>query len=136
MNDLVLEKTKELGKIIAESAEHQEFVKWSDAMENDVEAKELVTQYNEKRDAKMRELRELGKEPDAETMRAAHEYVQNEFSKILDNETIFHYIEANKAFDAMMQQVNQVLKFCVTGEEEPEGGCSGSCHTCGGGCHH
>ena len=41
--------------------------------------------------------------------------------------------EARGVFSAMMNQVNQVLQFMVTGETE-EAGCSGNCGSCDG-CH-
>ena len=130
MNDLILEKTKELGEMLAQCEEHQELLLRTDAFENDETAQKLVADYNELRSAKMKELRE--KEMDAESVRAAREYIQNAFSGILENETVLRYIEANKRFEELMNQVNNVLNFCVTGEEES--GCSGSCGTCGG-CH-
>ena len=92
MNDLVLEKTKELGEVISGCKEHLELMKWSDLLENDPEAKALVMNYNANRDAKMREIQENGMDEDA--VREAREYVQEEFSKILENNTIYHYIEA------------------------------------------
>jgi len=43
--------------------------------------------------------------------------------------------EARGEFTGLINQVNQVLQFIVTGRmDDPEGGCSGSCATCGG-CH-
>jgi len=40
---------------------------------------------------------------------------------------------AREGFANLINQVNSVLRFIVTGEmEQNEGGCSGSCETCGG----
>ena len=45
--------------------------------------------------------------------------------------------ESNEAFTAMMQKVNAIIKFVVTGEKEEEhDGCTGSCSTCSGCGHH
>jgi hypothetical protein len=43
--------------------------------------------------------------------------------------------DTNRAFTDMMQQVNKIIKYVVTGEMEQDEGCSGSCGSCGG-CHH
>ena len=42
--------------------------------------------------------------------------------------------ETNDAFNKMMQKVNSIIRYVVTGEEEHEEGCTGSCHSCSG-CH-
>ena len=44
--------------------------------------------------------------------------------------------EARGMFSLMMDNVNRVLKFMITGEEEDaHGGCSGNCSGCSG-CNH
>ena len=48
--------------------------------------------------------------------------------------------DARNQFTQMMENVNQILRFIITGETEESGGCSGSCESCGGcsscgGCH-
>ena len=50
-------------------------------------------------------------------------------------------LESGDLIGIIVDQVNQVLRFIVTGETaegdtEEEGGCGGSCASCGGGCHH
>ena len=40
---------------------------------------------------------------------------------------------SRQAFSALMNQVNSILEFLITGEVE-QGGCSGNCASCGG-CH-
>ena len=41
------------------------------------------------------------------------------------------YIDAKKEFDAMVNQVNQMLNFYITGQDP---NCTHDCSTCGG-CH-
>ena len=41
---------------------------------------------------------------------------------------------ARQTFSELMNQVNHVLEFMITGEVEQGGGCSGTCASCGG-CH-
>ena len=40
--------------------------------------------------------------------------------------------EARGEFTQMMNNVNQILRFIITGETEDNSGCSGSCESCGG----
>ena len=42
--------------------------------------------------------------------------------------------DARQAFSELMNQVNRVLEFIVTGELQQGGGCSGNCSGCSG-CH-
>lgn len=41
---------------------------------------------------------------------------------------------SRQKFSELMNQVNRVLEFIITGEMAQEGGCTGNCSSCGG-CH-
>ena len=41
---------------------------------------------------------------------------------------------SRQKFSELMNQVNRVLEFIITGEVAQEGGCTGNCSSCGG-CH-
>ena len=75
---------------------------------------ELIEQYN-------KELREI-------------------YGRVMQNEHMAAYQAAKNEFDALMQRVTGVLSMCAEGQD-PDGcdpdacGCTGSCATCGGGCH-
>lgn len=132
MRNEIIEKAQELGTMIAQSEEKLRADAAGDAMNNDAEATELLRKYNENRKAATEKLR--GKNPSKEELAEFKSYVQAEFDKIAENKLISEYIEASKAFDSLVQQVNAVLSYFITGQENEGGGCSGSCSTCGG-CH-
>ena len=44
--------------------------------------------------------------------------------------------ENRERFNDMMKQVNKLIKLVVTGEQDEDEGCTGSCESCGGACHH
>ena len=77
-------------------------------------SEELIEQYN-------KELREI-------------------YGRVMKNEHMAAYQAAKNEFDALMQRVTGVLSMCAEGQD-PDGcdpdacGCTGSCATCGGGCH-
>ena len=49
------------------------------------------------------------------------------------NEVIMDVQNAQEAFSALMNRINNVLRFYITGEETPaDDGCSGSCSGCAG----
>lgn len=130
--NIIIEKAQELGMLIAESPEKAAADTAVDRMNNDEEAVMLLATYNENRKAATEKLR--GKEPTKEELEEYRDYVQAEFDKIAQNKIIADYIEANKAFELLVQQVNAVLSYFITGQEAEGGSCSGSCSTCSG-CH-
>ncbi len=128
MRNTIIEKAQELGTLIAESPEKERVSVSGDKMNNDEEATTLLRQYNENRKAATEKLR--GKEPTKEELEEYRNYVQAEFEKIAANPLIAEYIEASREFDNMVQQVNAVLSYFITGQEAAEGGCSGNCSSC------
>lgn len=132
MRNEIIEKAQELGTMIADSEERRRSEAAADAMNNDAEATELLRTYNENRKIATEKLR--GKNPSKEELTEFKEYVQAEFEKIAGNTLIAEYIEASKEFDSLVQQVNAVLAYFISGKENEGGSCSGSCSTCGG-CH-
>ena len=134
MRNTIIEKAQELGTLIADSAEKNRLVDAETAMNNDEEAVNLLRTYNENRKKATESLRE--KEPTKEELENYRNYVQSEFEKIAENKLIAEYIEASKEMDLLVQQVNAVLSYFITGQEQESagGGCSGNCAGCSS-CH-
>ena len=134
MRNTIIEKAQELGTLIADSPERERLTAAGDAMNNDGEATSLLRTYNENKKTATENLR--GKDPSKEDLENYRKYVQDEFEKIAGNKLIAEYIEASKEFDLMVQQVNAVLSYFITGQEQEtaEGGCSGNCSSCSS-CH-
>ena len=58
--------------------------------------------------------------------------VYSDYHEMLEkSEVLAAYVEAKKDFDAVVQSVNGIINFYITGEEP---GCTHNCSTCGG-CH-
>ena len=132
MNE-VMEKTRELGLAILNSDIYKEMKAAEDkAMEN-AQAAAVMGEYLEHR-AVLENLMQQNK-PDADKMSEesrAMEELQAQLNQIGD---ITAMGEKRAAFTEMINQVNGLLKTIITGEEPTEGGCTGSCSTCGGCCH-
>lgn len=132
MRNTIIEKAQELGTLIADSSEKARVDAAGLAMNNDEEATTLLRTYNENRKAATEKLRNT--DPTKEELEEYKSYVQAEFEKIAGNKLIAEYIEASKEFDMMVQQVNAVLSYFITGQEAAEGSCSGNCSGCSS-CH-
>ena len=134
MRNTIIEKAQELGTLIADSAESNRLSAAAEAMNNDEEATTLLRTYNDNRKKATEALR--GTDPTKEQLEEYRNYVQAEFEKIAENALIAEYIEASKEFDLLVNQVNAVLSYFITGQEQEsaEGGCSGNCAGCSS-CH-
>jgi cell fate (sporulation/competence/biofilm development) regulator YlbF (YheA/YmcA/DUF963 family) len=132
MRNDIIDKAQELGTMIAESEERIRMTNASDKMNANEEAVALLKTYNDNRKAATEKLR--GTNPSKEELTEFKNYVQAEFEKVVVNPLISEYIEASKEFDNMVQQVNAVLSYFITGQENAEGGCSGNCSSCSS-CH-
>ena len=132
MRNEIIEKAGELGTMIAESEERKRVTEASDKMNANEEAVNLLKTYNDNRKAATEKLR--GTNPSKEELKEFKDYVQKEFEKVAENPLISEYIEASREFDNMVQQVNAVLSYFITGEENSGSGCSGNCSSCSS-CH-
>lgn len=132
MENPIILKAQELGELIKESEIRKAAVAASDRMNNDETAVMLLANYNERRRCETEKLRE--KEPTKEELETFRKVMQEEFEKIMKNDIIATYVAANKELDALVEQVNAVLAYYITGEEENGHSCGGNCSSCGG-CH-
>lgn len=132
MENPIILKAQELGELIKESEIRKAAVEASDRMNNDETAVMLLANYNEIRRKETEKLRE--KEPTKEELENFRKVMQEEFEKIMKNDIIASYVAANKELDALVEQVNAVLAYYITGEEENGHSCGGNCSSCGG-CH-
>ena len=134
MRNEIIEKAQEIGKMIADSEENNRLSAAAEAMNNNEEATAMLRTYNENRKKATESLRE--KDPTKEDLENYRSYVQAEFEKIVENKLIAEYIEASKEFDLLVNQVNAVMSYFITGQEQvsAEGGCSGNCAGCSS-CH-
>lgn len=132
MQNIIIEKAQELGKLIAESEVRKAAVLATDKMNNDEVAVKLLAEYNEKRRVETEKLR--GTEPTKEELENFKNTMQEEFAKIMKNDVIASYVAANKELDMLVEQVNAVLAYYISGEEQHNSGCSGNCSGCSS-CH-
>ena len=131
----VINQAEILGEAILESQEYIQMRLTEQAVMKDEEATRLIALYSEKR-SQVENLLANPNMDHGELAKAGGEL--QEVEQMLDNNTLLNKMrESNEAFTAMMQKVNAIIKFVVTGEKEEENdGCTGSCSTCSGCGHH
>ena len=123
----ILEKTRELGQMIQDSEEMKAYKAAEETQANDEEAQAIMQEYNIKRMNLARDMQN-GKisreEAVAQNTKAFDEVLEKSAS-------IKNYVEAKKTFDNLVNQVNRIINYYITGEDP---NCTHDCSTCGG-CH-
>lgn len=134
--DKIFEKTRELGQALLESEIYQTMKAAEDKALQNAEAAETMGAYLELR----KQVQDLlaTENPDPAALKRLSDEMDQKQEKLNLIDDIVELTKARNDFSGLIAQVNQVLQFIVTGKmDEPEqGGCSGSCASCGGGCHH
>lgn len=123
----IFEKTRELGEMIQESEQMKKAKDLEVKQQSDEEASALLKEFNLNRINLARDMQN-GKI----TKEAAIEANNKAFDDMCEKSQIIReYIAAKQEFDSLVQQVNQILNYYITGTDP---NCTHDCSTCGG-CH-
>ena len=126
----IFEKARELGEAIIESKEYKELKEAELRQEQDEEALTLLKEYS---DVRSRLAQEIQKgDVDDSRIAEIREELEEAYEKMTTNDSITAYINAQRTFQAIIEQMNNILSFHITGKIP--GGCSGNCSSCGGDC--
>jgi cell fate (sporulation/competence/biofilm development) regulator YlbF (YheA/YmcA/DUF963 family) len=122
----IIEKARELGKMIASSDELLELKKAEEIIEANLKSRELLNEYKELQKelvrATKRNMEKVVIEECKESLLAKQE-------ELNDYEPTGRYLESKMSFDKLIKTINDVIMFSITGEEQ----CSPSkCGSCGG----
>lgn len=130
MNEVFL-KTRELGEAILKSEEYARVKEAEEKAMKNAEAAETMGKYLEVK-GEMDQMMANG-EKDWGKVKSLSDEMTNLQERMNLIDDIRDLNDAREGFANLINQVNSVLRFIVTGEMETgEGGCSGSCETCGG----
>ncbi len=132
----VLNQAEMLAEAILESEEYVRMRLSEQAATKDEGATQLVADYQERRE-KVQDLLAMN-ELDHDALAKAGEDLEMAETALDKYPLLKDMREARFAFSDMMEKVNAIIKYVVTGEApgEKEGGCGGSCQGCDGGCQH
>ena len=131
----VLNQAELLAESILESEEYIAMRLSEQAVMKDEESTLLIAAYTEKRQAVENLLADANM--DRGELAKAGEALELVEKQIDQSAVICKMRESREKFNDMMKQVNSLIRFVVTGEKDDEpDGCTGSCESCGGACHH
>ena len=125
--DKVIECTRALGEAITASPAFAEMKLAEDGMAGDPAAAAYRERLDTLKTAHLQAVRSGN--GDAAVIYAEMEDLQRLISEL---PSVSRAMKAREAFSELMNRVNQVLEFAITGEVRENGGCRGSCSTCAG----
>ena len=135
MNQVFL-KTRELGEALKQSEEYLAMKQCEERAMQNAQAAFTMGKYIESKN-QVQELL-ITQNPDTELLRRISDEMDAYQEQLQAIDDITTLTQARQTFSDLIEQVNQVLRFIVTGEmadEDENSGCGGSCSTCGG-CGH
>jgi cell fate (sporulation/competence/biofilm development) regulator YlbF (YheA/YmcA/DUF963 family) len=123
----IFKKVRELGEMIQQSEEMKKMKDAEAIQEEDETAREELKKFNMNRMNLARDM-QSGKLSREDAVAKNNEA----FDELCANApAVKNYIEAKKVFDSMVEQINQILNYYITGTDPA---CTHNCSTCGG-CH-
>ena len=130
--DKVQDCARALGEAIVASEEYQNMQLCEKAAESDPAAAEAMGRYMELHAAVNQEMG--NEEPDAEKIARLGREMDEIQQTLSALPAVEEMTAARQHFSGLMDQVNKILEFIITGDVQEGGGCSGNCSSCGG-CH-
>ncbi|MCM1329500.1 MAG: YlbF family regulator [Ruminococcus sp.] len=131
----VIDKARELGKMIQEDERYAAYCKAKEANDGDEKLQQMIGEFQNKR---MELNVEMSKDDrSAERLTALDNEIKSLYGEIMANENMNAYNEAKNAMDDMLSRINMVITYSANGEDPmtcptEQQSCSGSCSTCGG----
>lgn len=134
--DNVIEKTRELGKLIQQDARYKAYVAAREKNDSDPELQKMISEFNDLRTELAGEMAKDDK--DAEKLTQLDDDIKTLYGNIMGSELMMEFETAKAAMDTMLSQINTVITQCANGEDPDTcpvtTGCTGSCESCAG-CH-
>ncbi len=128
----VTECAQALGEAIVASEEYKNMQITEKAAMGDPAVAEAMGRFLELKEALNDVMRQ--EEPDPELIASYGREMDEVQQRLNAMPAVDAMTTSRQRFSELMNQVNHVLEFIITGETEQGGGCSGNCASCGG-CH-
>lgn len=123
----ILNKARELGESIAESAELARLKTSELMLDSDELARKLMNDYKQ---LQMELVRATKSKNDRAAVEEIKERLINKQQELNDYSVTNEYLEAKNGFDDLMKSINNVIAYAITGEEQCSSGGCGSCSGC------
>ena len=126
----IIELAHALGEEIAKSDEIKNLEAAKSAFEGDAELQSQMSEYETDRKLLGEEFSKNADEMDQKAVADIRARMEELSAVICANEKYVAFANAQKAMNDLMADVNNEIKFCITGERPSA--CTHDCSTCGG----
>ena len=126
----IFELAAELGKALKADERLVKLEEAKKAYENEGELKKFMIEYEVQQKALQTEI--TREERDTMLIDAIQARIDELYKIIMEHPVFIQLNEVQAEVNELMNAVNSTITFHITGEKPS---CSGSCSTCGGGCH-
>lgn len=124
----IFDKAKELGNMIAQSDKMKRMHDAENALENSIEAKDMIEKYKQLQLSVVRASKAGAQKQEVDALK--EELVMHQ-QKLNENSITNDYLQSKIDFERFTKNINQVILFAITGEE----GCSpDKCGSCSSNC--
>ena len=127
----IFDLAKKLGQALKEDQRLVALEAAKVAYEGDTALQKSMIEYDVQQKAMQREVAKPDR--DLQFIETIQNRIDKLYTDITENPVFAELNRAQEAVNLLMNQVNQAITFEITGEE-PSGGCTHDCSTCGG-CH-
>lgn len=128
MSEVVIDVCNQLAEELVNCPEYICMEVAQTKVRRDADALRIMLDYRSKYDAMTDAFGTQDEDPDG--FRQAAQALRQAEDAMQENTLITELVDAQKAFSALLEQVNQILQNAVSGGNSS--GCTGSCATCSG----
>src|SRR6056297_674211 len=111
----VIEKAKELGQELIDSAEYKELKEKESALYDDEDATSLLEDFEQ-----LNKQLQMARANGQEVSESQQKKLQSLQMKMEQNPSIKSYIESQKKFNEVMNSVNKIINGFITGQDQEE----------------
>ena len=123
----ILNKAMELGEMIADSIELKKLKESETRLDCDEHAKTLMGEY---KGLQVELVRATKSKIESAALEEIKERLINKQSELNEYKTTIEFLQAKDDFEKLMNNVNSVITYAMTGEEKCTSGNCGSCSSC------
>ncbi len=126
----MFEAAVSLGRLIKESDAYKKLDEAKDAYDSSRELAEYLAEY----EADQKAIEDLAtkEEPDTHAIDALQERLSELFKLVTEHPQYLALMEAQEAVNKLMEQINGLITFTITGKTP----CTHDCSSCHADCHH
>lgn len=136
----IIKLARDLGSELQKQQVYLDMLKNQAKNDEDEVLQQLIGEFNLKRMVLNSESGKPAEEKDKTKIEELDKEVRDLYQQIMSNPNMIDFNKSRQALTALVADINKILSAAVTGQDpqtfnlNDNGGCTGSCSTCGG-CH-